>query len=53
MSEGAIDQIRIFVAVERALFREAVRLVLEGEPGLKVIGETRDGVEAVEEIVSW
>lgn len=50
MSEDAIGQIRILVAVERALFREAVRLVLEGEPGLKVVGETRDGLEAVEEI---
>src|SRR4029077_9524165 len=50
LSEGGMDQIRIFVAVERALFREAVRLVLEGEPGLKVVGETRDGLEAVDEI---
>lgn len=50
VSEDATERIRILVAEERALFREAVRIVLEEEPDLKVVGETRDGLETVEEI---
>jgi len=50
VSEDAPERIRILVAAERALFREAVRIVLEGESDLKVVGETRDGLETVEEI---
>jgi DNA-binding NarL/FixJ family response regulator len=46
----ATERIRILVAEERALFREAVRIVLEGEPDLKVVGETQEGPETVEEV---
>ena len=50
MGVEATERIRILVAEERALFREAIRIVLEGEPELRVVGETREGPETVEEI---
>ena len=50
MEGDANERIRILVAEERALFREAIRIVLEGEPDLRVVGETRDGPGTVEEV---
>jgi DNA-binding NarL/FixJ family response regulator len=38
--------IRIVVADEHALFREAVRVVLEAEPDLHVVGDVSDGIQA-------
>jgi two-component system, NarL family, nitrate/nitrite response regulator NarL len=42
-------KVRILIADEQSLFREAVRVVLEGEPDLHVIAEARDGLQAVAE----
>jgi DNA-binding NarL/FixJ family response regulator len=39
--------ITILLADEQALFREAVRVVLEDEADLHVVAEARDGIEAV------
>ncbi len=39
--------IRIAIADDHALLREALRLLLEGQPDLRVVGEARDGEEAV------
>lgn len=39
--------VRILIADGQALFREAVRVVLESEQDLEVAGEAGDGVEAV------
>jgi len=41
--------IRIVLADEQSLFREAVRAVLEHEPDLEIVGEARDGLQAVAE----
>jgi len=41
--------IRIVLADEQSLFREAVRVVLENEPDLEIVGEARDGLRAVAE----
>lgn len=41
--------IRILLADSQSLFREAVRVVLESEPGLEVVAEAGDGLEAVSE----
>ena len=41
--------IRIVVADEQSLFREAVRSVLEDEPDMTVVAEARDGLQAVAE----
>jgi DNA-binding NarL/FixJ family response regulator len=42
-------RIRIVLADEQSLFREAVRSVLEKEPDLEVVGEAWDGLQAVAE----
>lgn len=41
--------IRILLADGHALFREAVKVVLESEQGLEVVAEAADGLEAVAE----
>jgi DNA-binding NarL/FixJ family response regulator len=43
------DRIRVLLADRHALFREAMRAVLEGEPEIHVVAEARDGLEAVSE----
>ena len=40
-------RIRLLIADDQALFREALRLLLETEPGFQVVGEASDGLEAV------
>ena len=37
--------------IPHALFRRGVRLVLEDEPDIEVVGEAGDGLDAVERIV--
>jgi DNA-binding NarL/FixJ family response regulator len=39
--------IRVFLADEHSLFREAVRAVLEDRADLEVVGEAADGVQAI------
>lgn len=46
---GGQDPIRILLADQHALFREAVRSGLKGEQDLQVVGEARNGPEAVAE----
>lgn len=43
------DGVRILLADGQSLFREAVKVVLESEPGLEVVAEASDGLEAVAE----
>ena len=43
------DPVRVLVADRHALFREAMRTVLEGEPDLRVVAEARTGLEALAE----
>ena len=43
------SQLRILLADEQSLFREAVRVVLESEADLVVVAEARDGLQAVAE----
>ena len=43
----ASDRIRILIADDHALFRQAVRAILADEPDLELIGEAGDGDEAV------
>jgi two-component system NarL family response regulator len=42
-------EIRVLLADEHALFREAVKMVLDGEPDITVVAEARDGLRAVSE----
>lgn len=41
-------KIRVLVADDSALARSMLREILEGDPGIEVVGEARDGFEAVE-----
>jgi DNA-binding NarL/FixJ family response regulator len=43
------EPVRVLLADEQSLFREAVRAVLESEPDFDVVAEARDGVQAVAE----
>ncbi len=46
--EGYSDQvIRVLIADDHALFRQALRAVLDGEPDLDLVGEASDGEEAI------
>jgi two-component system NarL family response regulator len=42
------DQIDVLLADEQALFREAVHMILVGQPDLEVVAEAGDGLAAVE-----
>lgn len=44
-----LDVIRILLADRQSLFREAIRTGLEAEADLRVVGEARDGPEAIEQ----
>jgi len=46
-SEDAIDSVRILLADSQSLFCDALRAVLEREPDLAVVGEARNGPEAL------
>jgi two-component system nitrate/nitrite response regulator NarL len=47
-SPQSVSPIGIVIADDHEIFRDGLRLLLEAESGLKVIGEARDGAEAVE-----
>ncbi|HMQ54292.1 MAG TPA: response regulator transcription factor [Anaerolineae bacterium] len=42
------DQIKILIADDHAVVREGLRLLLGSEPGMAVVGQAADGVEAVQ-----
>lgn len=48
---GSVEEgeatLRILLADEQSLFREAVRVVLESQPDIEVVAEARDGLQAV------
>ena len=48
---GAEPPIRVLLADPHALFRRGVRLVLEDEADIEVVGEAGEGLDAVERIV--
>ena len=50
-SPGAESPIRVLLADPHALFRRGVRLVLDDEADIEVIGECDDGLDAVDRIV--
>jgi two-component system NarL family response regulator len=50
-SPGVEPPIRVLLADPHALFRRGVRLVLDDEPDIEVIGECDDGLDAVDRIV--
>ena len=42
-------RVRILLADEQSLFRDAVKIVLESQPDFEVVAEARDGLQAVSE----
>src|SRR6185437_3701277 len=47
-SGAATDPIRVLIADDHALFRRGLEMVLQGEPGLELVGQASDGQEAVQ-----
>jgi len=45
---SAGDAIRVLIADDHAFFRRGLQVVLQGEPGLDLVGEASDGAEAVQ-----
>src|SRR5438067_1450577 len=51
--EAAMTQIRVFLIEDHTILREGLRILLQEEPDIAVVGETGDaeaGVRAVEEL---
>jgi DNA-binding NarL/FixJ family response regulator len=46
MPEGA-KPVRVLIADDHAIFRDGLRRLLEADPGLSVVGEAADGIEAL------
>jgi DNA-binding NarL/FixJ family response regulator len=46
---GGTAKIRVLLADEHALFREAVTIILDSQPDLRVVAQARDGLEAIAE----
>jgi two-component system chemotaxis response regulator CheB len=44
--------VRVLVVDDSPLFRDMLRLVLEDDPDLKVVGEAQDGEQAIEQVQS-
>lgn len=44
----AANPIRILIADDHAIFRDGLRRLLEADPGLRVVGEAADGLEALQ-----
>jgi DNA-binding NarL/FixJ family response regulator len=44
------DLIRIFIADDHAIVREGLRALLATEPGLELVGEANDGLQAVSKV---
>jgi DNA-binding NarL/FixJ family response regulator len=42
------DPIRVLIADDHAFFRRGLEVVLQGEPGLELVGQASDGQEAVQ-----
>lgn len=45
--DGAEETVRVLLADDQDLVRAGFRMILSTEPGIEVVGEARDGVEAV------
>jgi two-component system response regulator NreC len=44
-----MDKIRVLIADDHALFREGIRMILEAQPDIEIVGEAEDGQQVIEE----
>lgn len=44
------EQIRVLIADDQQLLRAGFRVILQSEPGIEVVGEAADGVDAVDQV---
>lgn len=44
------EPIRVLIADDHAIVREGLRTLIDTEPGMEVVGEAEDGVEAVQKV---
>lgn len=49
-SIGSIRELRVVIVDDEPLVREGMRALLDDEPGVRIVGEARNGVEAIEVI---
>jgi len=49
-TQRAGGRIQVLLVDDHTILREGVRSLLEGEPDMRVVGEARDGMEAVEQV---
>jgi two-component system, NarL family, response regulator LiaR len=47
-----METIRIFIADDHAIIREGIRSLLATEPGLELVGEASDGLQAVGQVIA-
>jgi NarL family two-component system response regulator LiaR len=45
---NSAEQISVLIADDHAIVREGLRALIDTEPGMELVGEARDGVEAVQ-----
>src|SRR4051812_7756866 len=45
-------RLRVFLADDHAVLRSGLRLLIDSQPDLKVVGEASDGIEAVERVTA-
>ena len=45
--EKNVQCVRILIADDHPVFRHGLRMLLQAEPGMEVVGEAADGAEAV------
>ena len=45
--EAPVNQIRVLIADDHSLFREGLSMLLAREPGINVVGEATDGLQAL------
>lgn len=50
MNPIAPKQVKVLVVDDSAFMRKAITMMLESDPGIKVIGSARDGAEGVEKV---
>jgi CheY-like chemotaxis protein len=52
MGEAIVTKLSVLVVDDYKIVRDAVRTLLETDPGVRVVGEACDGVEAVDMVTS-